>query len=85
MVRSLLMLWTVRRHEFGGPEQQMESEFDLQARREWDESNVDHGRNARTCYFSVLNFTLARTRGARSSLPALTTTEYDPRLKLQRR
>jgi len=26
-----------RGHEFGGPEQQIESEFYLQARREWNE------------------------------------------------
>jgi type IV secretory pathway TrbF-like protein len=30
-----------RRDEFGGPEQQMESEFYLQARREWDERYDD--------------------------------------------
>jgi type IV secretory pathway TrbF-like protein len=30
-----------RRDEFGGPEQQMESEFYLQARREWDERYGD--------------------------------------------
>jgi hypothetical protein len=37
MVRSLLMLWCYRRHEFVGPEQQMESEFFPEARLEWDE------------------------------------------------
>jgi len=36
MARSLLMLWH-RRHEFGGPEQQMDIEFYIRARWEWDE------------------------------------------------
>src|ERR1700689_3915662 len=39
MVRRLLMLWPVATS--GGPEQQMESEFYLQARREWDERYGD--------------------------------------------
>jgi len=41
MVRPLLDTLGHRRREFGGPEEQMESDFYLQARREWDERYGD--------------------------------------------